>query len=140
MEVIKVRVRVSKKWWYSTEKLKVYGIFAVFCLLDAKSKKEQKIKFQLFFTRKFTFQNAASASSFHAGPCFLADWGEVICDVNAKTHCAMLIVAVEAQTCGKHFSLNNQYHIVKNGNDYMNSMKRKREFWNLRHTSSRPVC
>ena len=38
------------------------------------------MKFQLFFTRKFTFQSAASASSFHAGPCLSAVWGEMTCD------------------------------------------------------------
>ena len=47
------------------------------------------MKFQLFFTRKFTFQGAASASSFHAGPCFSADWGEMTCDVNSRTHASV---------------------------------------------------
>ena len=37
----------------------------------------------MFCTRKFTFQ---SASSFHVGPCFSADWGEMTCDVNSRTH------------------------------------------------------
>ena len=47
------------------------------------------MKFQLFFTRKFTFQSAASASFFHAGPCFSADWGEMTYDVNSRTHASV---------------------------------------------------
>ena len=36
-------------------------------------------------TTLFTFQSAASAFSFHAGPCFSADWREMTCDVNSRT-------------------------------------------------------
>ena len=50
------------------------------------------MKIQLFFKRKFTFQSAASASSFHSGLRFSgssADWGEMTCDVNYRTHASV---------------------------------------------------